>query len=196
VTLHLNRQVMSMRIFRSVTRSSVILLAAGFMLAACAYSKPNPTDPSFTGLGSPGDATFSKLGGEDSSVILGIGKNRDNNGAGGTGVGSGLGINAYLWRGALDTLGFMPLASADPFGGVIITDWYIPAPSNGERFKATAYILGKDLRSDSVRVSVFRQVLQDGQWVDAPVSRVTVSEIENKVLDRARKLREQALANS
>jgi len=71
-----------------------------------------------------------------------------------------------------------------------------PGGQHRERFKATAYILGRDLRSDSVRLSIFRQVLQGGQWVDAPVSQITVGEIENKVLDRARKLREQALANS
>ena len=81
-----------------------------------------------------------------------------------------IGVNSYLWRATLDTLAFMPLASADPFGGVIITDWYTPASANGERFKATAYILGRELRSDGVRVSIFRQVLQGGQWVDAPVT--------------------------
>ena len=101
-------------------------------------------------------------------------------------------MNAYLWRGALDTLSFMPLASADPFGGVIITDWYQPPASSGERFKAIAYILGRQLRADGVRVTIFRQVEQNGQWVDAPVSQVTVGEIENKVLARARELREQS----
>jgi hypothetical protein len=110
--------------------------------------------------------------------------------------GGALGVNAYLWRGALDTLSFMPLASADPFGGVIITDWYTPPAANGERFKATAYILGRELRSDGVRLSIFRQVLENGQWVDAPVSAVTVGDIENKVLSRARELREQSQASS
>ncbi len=100
-----------------------------------------------------------------------------------------LGVNVYLWRGALDTLGFMPLASADPFGGVIITDWYSPPTTTGERFKATVYILGRQLRTDAVRVSVFRQVQQDGQWVDAPLNPSTTAEIEDKVLARARELR-------
>ena len=115
---------------------------------------------------------------------------------GGSADGGSLGVNAYLWRGALDTLSFMPLASADPFGGVIITDWYTPPSSTNERFKATAYILGRDLRSDGVRVSIFRQVLQNGQWVDAPVSQLTVGDIENKVLARARELRAQAQASN
>jgi hypothetical protein len=89
----------------------------------------------------------------------------------------------------------MPLASADPFGGVIITDWYSPPAAQGERFKATAYILGRQLRADGVRVSIFRQVLQNGQWVDAAVSPETVGEIENKVLARARELRAQSAAS-
>lgn len=112
----------------------------------------------------------------------------------GAGEGGALGVNAYLWRGALDTLAFMPLASADPFGGVIITDWYQPPSSPDERFKATAYILGRTLRADGVRVSVFRQVDQNGQWVDAPVSPETVGAIEAKVLERARELRVQTAA--
>ena len=105
--------------------------------------------------------------------------------------GGALGVNAYLWRAALDTLAFMPLASADPFGGVIITDWYQPPSGAGERFKATGYILGRQLRADGVRVAVYRQVLQGGQWVDAPVSSAVTGEIENKVLARARELRSQ-----
>jgi hypothetical protein len=103
-----------------------------------------------------------------------------------------LGVNAYLWRGALDTLSFMPLASADPFGGVIITDWYQPPATPGERFKATAYILGRQLRADGIRLAIFRQTLQGGQWVDADLAPNTVSDIENKVLARARELRSQS----
>jgi hypothetical protein len=129
----------------------------------------------------------------EQGLVLGVGK-----GAGGSSSrdeGAALGVNAYLWRGALDTLSFMPLASADPFGGVIITDWYQPAAATGERFKATAYILGRQLRADAVRVSIFRQVQQGNTWVDAPVSPETVGEMENKVLARARELRAQSAAS-
>ena len=103
-----------------------------------------------------------------------------------------VGVNAYLWRGAIDTLSFMPFASAEPEGGIIITDWYSPPTTNGERFKANAYILGKQLRSDAIRVSVFRQVMQDGQWVDAPVAPNTSADITSKILARARQLRTDA----
>ncbi len=110
---------------------------------------------------------------------------------GGAGAG-GLGVNAFLWRATLDTLSFMPLASADPFGGVIITDWHTPGGVSSERFKATAYVLGRQLRSDGVRISVFRQVRGPGGWVDAPVSTATGAELEDKVLTRARELRSQS----
>jgi hypothetical protein len=104
-------------------------------------------------------------------------------------AGAALYVNVFLWRGALETLSFMPLASADPVGGVIITDWYSPPTTAGERFKATAYVLGRTLRADGVRVTIFRQVRDGGQWEDAPVNPATATDIENKVLARARELR-------
>ncbi len=178
-------------------KTVTICALAASLLVACGSEKPSPTDPGYIGQQGPA-SSGSMPGGSilgDSSLVFGTAKDRPGGGRGDSGGGT-LGVNAYLWRGALDTLSFMPLASADPFGGVIITDWYPPASSNGERFKATAYILGRELRSDGVRVSIFRQVLQNGQWVDAPVSPVTVGEIENKVLARARELREQSQASS
>jgi hypothetical protein len=102
------------------------------------------------------------------------------------------GVNAYLWRGAIDTLSFMPFASADPVGGIIITDWYSPPTTTGERFKATAYVLGTQLRSDAIRVAIFRQTLDNGQWTDASVAPNTAPDITNKILARARQLRADA----
>lgn len=110
------------------------------------------------------------------------------------GSSAGLNVNAYLWRATLDTLSFMPLASADPFGGTIITEWYSPPGATNERFRAQAYVLGRQLRSDGVRVQIFRQTLDRGQWVDSPVSPTTNAEMEDKVLSRARELRSQSAA--
>ncbi len=167
----------------------LMFAAVAAVLAGCGYAKPNPTDPSYKGQGGPNDPFSNNLGGEGGLLTLGNAKTRPDAAGGG---GAGIGVNAFLWRGALDTLSFLPLTSADPFGGVIITDWYTPADAVGERFKATAYILGRELRSDGIRVSVFRQVAQGGRWVDAPVNSVVPGELENKVLERARRLREQA----
>jgi hypothetical protein len=102
---------------------------------------------------------------------------------------TGIGVNSYLWRASLDTVSFMPLASADPFGGVIITDWYEPEEKPGERLKVNVFILDKQLRSDGVKVKVFRQVAKGGKWVDTDVAANTVAQMEEAILTRARQLR-------
>ena len=102
----------------------------------------------------------------------------------------GIGVNGYLWRASLDTISFMPLAEVDPFGGVIITDWYSNPQMPTERFKLTVYILDTRLRADALAVSVFRQVRDDqGSWADAQTNPQTAVEIENAILTRARQLR-------
>jgi len=107
--------------------------------------------------------------------------------------GGALGVNSFLWRASLDTISFMPVNSADPFGGVIITDWHTPVESPSERFKLNVYILGRALRADGIRVAVFRQV-QDraGLWKDAAVPDETGIKIEDAILIRARQLRNQS----
>ncbi|CAN5922612.1 DUF3576 domain-containing protein [soil metagenome] len=105
--------------------------------------------------------------------------------------GTGVAVNAYLWRASLDTINFIPLVSADPFGGVIITDWYTPAETPNERMKVQVTILDRELRADGVRVSVFKQQTgpKGGNWVDAQVDPRTNIDIENAILTRARQLR-------
>jgi hypothetical protein len=104
--------------------------------------------------------------------------------------GGALGVNSFLWRASLDTISFMPVNSADPFGGVIITDWYTPADSPNERFKLNLYILGRTLRADGIRVAVFRQVRKQGNiWADAAVPEATKTKIEDAILTRARQIR-------
>jgi Domain of unknown function (DUF3576) len=105
--------------------------------------------------------------------------------------GGGVAVNAYLWRASLDTINFIPLVSADPFGGVIITDWYTPAETPNERMKVQVTILDRELRADGVRVSVFKQQTapKGGNWVDAQVDPRTNIDIENAILTRARQLR-------
>ena len=124
-----------------------------------------------------GSGGISLLGGEEDGVASG-----------------GIGVNAFLWRATLDTISFMPLLSADPFGGVIITDWYAPPETPDERFKMTVYILTRTLRSDGVQVSVFRQGRgDDGLWEDRATNPDTAVSLEDKILDRARQIRTASL---
>jgi hypothetical protein len=126
---------------------------------------------------------------DSNNKLLGFGGGDDNKG-GGTG---GIGVNGYLWRASLDTTSFMPLSSADPFGGIIITDWYTPPETPGERMKVTVYIMDKRLRADAVKAAVFRQRRDErGQWIDAPVQPQVATDLENVILTRARQLRTAA----
>jgi hypothetical protein len=107
---------------------------------------------------------------------------------------AGIGVNSFLWRSSLEVLSFMPLSEVDPFGGVIITDWYANPEIQNERFKATVYILDTRLRADALSVQLFKQVHgADGGWIDAEVDPATRIQIENAILTRARQLRIQTI---
>ena len=172
--------------------STMILALAVAGLAACSSDVP---------LEVPGEvsnedtdrirAQHGTVHGQEGILAFGTGSESDEtNGA----VYGGIGVNAYLRRASLETIDFMPLAQADPFGGVIITDWYSPPETPGERFKINVYILDTVLRADGVKVAVFRQT--DGTdlgWVDAAVDTKTATTIEDNILTRARELRIAAI---
>jgi hypothetical protein len=105
-----------------------------------------------------------------------------------------IGVNAYLWKAALDTLSFMPLLQSDSNGGVIVTDWYVNPNQPAERMKMTVTIFDADLRADAVRVSPQRQVLNNGNWVDQPVLAATAQKLEDIILTKARDLRRTTIA--
>jgi hypothetical protein len=105
-----------------------------------------------------------------------------------------IGVNAYLWRAALETVSFAPLLQADSAGGVIVTDWYANPSNPDERVKMTITILDQDLRADALRVAAVRQVAQGNGWVDAPVQAATVQKLEDIILTKARDLRRKAVA--
>ena len=99
-----------------------------------------------------------------------------------------LGVNAYLWRAALETLSFLRLAATDPFGGVIISDWYAPAAGTGERLKVVVHIMDRELRPDGLKVSVFRQERIGEEWRYAGANPAMVRQLEDAILTRAREL--------
>ena len=111
-----------------------------------------------------------------------------------TGGKNPLGVNSFLWRATLDTLAFLPLRDADPFGGVVITDWYEDPAARGERYKVTALILDRQLRADGINVSLFKQQRDpQGEWVDIEVADHLERKLEDTILTRARELRVNSL---
>lgn len=133
-------------------------------------------------------ATLGKVGGSGLEGIFGGDSSESNNSG-------GISVNSFLWRASLDTISFFPLTQADPFGGVIITDWYAAPETPDTRFKLNVFILGRELRADGLRVSAFKQIrTASGQWIDTPVGEETVYSLENAILARARELRIAAAA--
>ena len=174
----------------STFRLAVLLCTAVAALASCSGQT---TMPEFTVFHPREQRQRDRAGtftGQDGITIFGTGNKTAAAEQGAGAGGGGIGVNAYLWRGALETINFIPLASADPFGGLIITDWYQPASTPDERVKVHVLILDRTLRADGVRVSVFRQVRDSrGEWVSEPVDPKTVAELEDKILTKARELR-------
>lgn len=170
------------------------LSLAPFILAACGETiqseakYPTGYDRKSTG----DDNIYEKpksIFGDDGLNIFGKKKDEETAGA------SGIGVNSFLWRAALDTVSFMPLASADPFGGTILTDWYSPPDTTKERYKLNVFILDRQLRSDGVSVKAFKQVQQkSGAWIDAPMPADTANTLEDTILTRARQLRNAQLS--
>lgn len=165
---------------------AALTLAVGLSLSACGHDPNRVEGQSRVNEGQSSGGGFLGMFGRDHD------NDRRSNGSEQE---AGIGVNSFLWRASLDTLNFMPLASADPFGGVIITDWYADPSVPGERFKATVYILDTRLRADALNVSIFKQTQQGGAWVDAAVSPDTEAQIENAILRRARELRLGALGH-
>lgn len=163
------------------------IMAATTVTAACEGVQPEGVYPSRDRHNStPYESRDSLFG--PGGASLGLGGGGDD---AGPQSGGGVGINGFLWRASLDTVAFMPVASADPFGGVIITDWYAMPETPGERFKLNVYILDRQLRADGVRVAVFKQSREkkSGAWRDAAVPAQMATEMENAILTRARELR-------
>ena len=165
---------------------SMLLLAAVVLLASCNLGGESryPTEDRPKGTTAPIYGKPESIFGPEGLSIGGT--DRTEGEAGGVGIG----VNSFLWRASLDTVSFMPLLSADPFGGVIITDWYSPPETPDERFKLNIYILGRQLRADGIKAAVFRQRRDPGSdWIDAAVEPKTATELENAILTRARQMR-------
>lgn len=166
-------------------------LVSVILISGCESIEPGEAD--VAGDGTAGIHDF--LNNKDRKTIFGdgglalFGDDEQSGGGGGD-----IGVNFFLWRASLDTISFMPVNTADAFGGVILTDWHSSAEAPNERFKLNVYILGRALRADGIRVAVFRQIFtRNGQWVDAPVPEATQVKIEDSILTRARQMRNAAL---
>lgn len=167
--------------------SATIAICAALALSACGGGggedlEPVPQGPSHR---TTGDSVF----GEGGLTLGNIGSGGAF-GLGGDESGGSMPVNRFLWQASLDTLSFLPLASTDPFTGVIATDWGAAPGRADERFKVTTYMLSPALAASSVKVAVYREVRSpEGAWVPAAVDPETPRKLEDAILTRARQIR-------
>ena len=107
----------------------------------------------------------------------------------GAGQFEGAAVNLYLWRAALETLSLGPLESADPFGGVIITDWFTLDEDPENQYRVTAYILGRQLRTDNIRVALYLRSVENGNARTRRASTAAERRLEDVILSKARTIR-------
>ena len=174
-------KLISLKIMCFKINRFAVLLAGGAVLSACSGLNLPVADPV------PEEPKRETIFGEGGLDIFG-----DKPAT--RGGGPSIGVNVFLWRATLDTLSVWPISSADPFGGVILTDWYSPPKVPKERFKMNVYILDRALRADGIRVSVFRQSrTASNGWQDLPVQQDTATKIEDAILTRARQFRSSTI---
>ena len=157
-----------------------LLSLAVLALAGCGDARKAADDDDLLTKSERRDRHVEKMFGEDFFKFGGEEKSKS----------GGIGVNQYLWRASLDTVSFMSLRSADPFGGVIITEWYSTPENPKERLKVDIMIMDRQLRSDGVRVAIHKQKMdRQGNWVDAKVDPKSLTEMEDAILTRARQMK-------
>ena len=106
-------------------------------------------------------------------------------------------VNAILWRASLDIAALLPISDVDTFGGTIVTEWYSVPKNPNERIKLTVFIVGRELRSDAVRVVVNVQTRDGlkGSWGNNFRDLEFSRRLEDLILNRAREIRAKSLTD-
>lgn len=164
----------------------VLFLGVSLMLAGCSTDlSPNEGQEAPLTREEKRKTNFGKLFGDD-FLFFGESKKFDPNAS------VGMRVNPFLWQSSLDVLSFIPLASVDSNGGVIITEWYQAPNKPNERVKVTARINDRQLRADAITIIVHKQVYAQNRWVQATVEQNVVTDLEDIILTKARQLKVQA----
>ena len=132
------------------------------------------------------NSTGGGLFGKDGIDIFSTDRNKEQEGGFAT---VGMPINPYLWSASLETLSFIPLSSADPFGGTIFTDWYSTQANENERCKINVFISGAELKTQNLRVSSFCEIFKNNKWVGVTTNNRDNIDLENAILNKAKKLK-------
>ena len=92
-----------------------------------------------------------------------------------------------LWRASLDAIDFMPLASVNYSGGIIITDWYSSSLSSNENIKISIRFLSNEIRSDALNIQIFKKICDENNRcvINESVGELN-KELQRKILQKAK----------
>ena len=95
-----------------------------------------------------------------------------------------------LWRASLKTLDFIPLATVDYSGGIIITDWYSEGKSNKEQIKIQIRFFSTELRSESIQVVSYKKICENNNECNNLAGNESFNkEIKDLIINSARQIR-------
>lgn len=163
---------------QGIARNGLLILCAGLMLTGCGR-----LSNVFSADDGPGESAAERAVREDlestsaqnarQSTLFDLFTNVDD-------PNTTLEVNKYLWNASLDILNFLPIQSADPFSGVIVTGFGTP-PGGGRAYRATIFIRDPALEARSLNVALATR--------NGPAPTATVRAVEDAILTRARELR-------
>ena len=91
-----------------------------------------------------------------------------------------------LWRASLDTIDFIPLASVNYSGGLIITDWYSSDENSNEVLKISIRFLTNEIRSDALDIKIFTKACDSqNKCVTSEKSGNLITELKREILKKA-----------
>ena len=99
-----------------------------------------------------------------------------------------------LWRASLDTIDFMPIATANYSGGIIVTDWYTENQKIGESVKIAIRFLTNEVRSDALDVKIFYKKCETA--IDCKITKsdgVLKKELTKSILKKAAVYKEKKI---
>ena len=97
-----------------------------------------------------------------------------------------------LWKASLDVIDFMPLASVNYSGGIIITDWYSSDEGTNETLKISIRFLTNEIRSDALDIKIFTKSCDNQiNCVTSEMSGNLITELRKEILKRAVQYKEE-----
>lgn len=166
-----------------------LLLAGTAMTAGCSLTADEKQDYPEYSAREWYRERWAKLEGGDETVFGELSLGGDKKAQRGGAVGNSSTVNYFLWRATLETLDLGPLESADPFGGVVITDWFTLEEEPDSQYRVTAYILGRELRTDNIKVALYVKSRNGAGVVTKRGSKTAETKLENVILAKARDIR-------